>query len=89
MTDDPRDPMSDIEHVEKSASHRAHGAHGKGDSREQDVAERRVEPDGAEEPEASPGAGGDAQPGEVSRGSAGWGSAASGGSTIDRRGPAK
>ena len=88
MADNPRDQMSDMDHAGQSASDRAHGAHGKGGSREEDLAERRVEPDGAEGPEVSP-ADGDALREEVSRGSAGWGSAGAGGSTIDKRGPDK
>ncbi len=88
MADDQRDQTSDMGQASESASQRAHGAHGKGDSREQDLAEPQVEPDGAEEPDVSP-ADGDALREQVSRGSAGWGSAGSGGSTIDKRGPEK
>jgi hypothetical protein len=65
--------MSDKQHSDKGADDRAHGTHGKGDTREQKVDPVVSEPGvDASEPHFS---------------DAGWGSAASGGSVIDKRPP--
>jgi hypothetical protein len=57
-----------------SADQKAHGTHGKGMGNEQREDEANVEPDIAYDTE-----------GEGARGDAGWGSAGSGGSVIDKR----
>jgi hypothetical protein len=65
-------PLSDVA-PEDSAGMRGHGAHGSGGRHPAEhVDEVATEPDLTK---------------EGARGSAGWGSAASGGSTIDKRGP--
>ena len=69
-------PLSDVA-PEDSAARRGHGAHGRGSNE----AEERVDPT-ATEPDGTGAT-------ERGLGSAGWGNAASGGSTFDKRSPNK
>jgi hypothetical protein len=85
MADTPRP-----DHVDRGADHRAHGTHGKGDSREEYLDDRKVEPGNAraaQAGEANPQKLADTLTGEL--GDAGWGSAAAGDSSIDTRSPKK
>jgi hypothetical protein len=58
-----------------SADQKAHGTHGRGFGKEQRVDDADVEPDMTHDTES-----------DGMRGDAGWGSAGSGGSVIDKRG---
>ncbi len=69
----PDGDVNDPEHATDSAGRKAHGTHGKGDSREE-----RVDDD-APQPDLTKG---------YVAGSDGWGDAASGGSSVDKRPPA-
>lgn len=71
------DHSSDPEHPSTGAENRAHGTHGKGDTREALHQQGGTQPDGSH---ATPGS-----TGNLPTGSAGWGSEAGGGSTVDRR----
>jgi hypothetical protein len=67
-------PLSDVA-PDDSASRRGHGAHGRhGLNPEERVEATTPEPDGTRATDRA-------------RGSAGWGNAASGGSTVDKRSP--
>jgi hypothetical protein len=101
MRDDPSDSTSDTAdtgdtgdtgdkpHYQTSAADRAHGTHGKGDSREQYLAESPVEPGNAGRPESAPDARAYQQGQDGNLSDAAWGNAASGGSVIDKRSPKK
>ncbi len=84
------DQMKD--HVDRGADSKAHGTHGKGDSREQFLDDRRVEPGNQRAAQAGEGG---ANPEKLAQqltgelGDAGWGSAAAGDSSIDTRSPKK
>jgi hypothetical protein len=72
--------MTDKPHDERSASDAGHGAHGKGDAREELDSHTRIEPSTRRQEDlASP----DQATGELANGQ--WGSAASGGSVVDKR----
>ncbi len=66
------DEMNDPNHANDSAPKRGHGAHGRGRGDEEKLDPAVSQPDSAKGTE---------------RGSAGWGSESSGGSTFDKRPP--
>lgn len=70
----------------ESAPERAHGTHGKGDSREEYRNDERVHP-GNESRADTPSEEAALRDSAGELGDAGWGSAASGGSVMDRRSP--
>lgn len=74
--------MSDKRHDEMGADDKAHGTHGKGDSREQRVDE--ATPDTGKD---RPGAYKSLESATSELSDAGWGNAASGGSSVDKRPP--
>ena len=65
----------------QGADSRTHGAHGKGDTREAQQQATAPQPDGSTRTPAALG--------NLPTASSGWGSAASGGSTTDKRSPKK
>ena len=80
------------DHIDRGADSKAHGTHGKGDSREQFLDDRRVEPGNQRAAQAGEGGANpqklaDTLTGEL--GDAGWGSAGAGDSSIDTRSPKK
>jgi len=76
--------MTDKPHAETGADDRAHGTHGKGDSREQ-----RVDPATPEPGKDRKGALTSLEAATSELSDAGWGSAAAGDSSVDKRPPKK